>query len=322
MRKLVPILLVFFSAIYPAAADSVRGPVAALLDVGSENAFTRFGPGDLIIVGATSANAMHAAIKIELEIPDAVKHFRGAYAVYLYKKVTPPPTPGNDNYRAEAIEFLLLPASTRFTLYLPITKDFTAEESFDVAIVDTLVHSNDFPVIIAVLPVMKGIPSRIMESVFTVKLSFAPSSLGTLRLVLVFPDKDELPHTVAIDGNIKSSPRDGFVLQEGLHTLAITSPHYSDETVTFTIDAGGYTDLRIELEGRSSRFIAEVPEGTRIFLDGKQIETPGADGMEIEPGEHTAVLKIGDYSLNKVFTVLPGTTCTLSVDIEILVNSR
>jgi hypothetical protein len=111
-------------------------------------------------------------------------------------------------------------------------------------------------------------------------------------------------------------------LEEGLHVLRITSPHFADYSANFTIEAGEYTDLRAVLVGKSSRFIAEVPEGTRIFLDGELIENPGPDGIEIEPGEHTAVFKIGDYSLSRSFSVLPGTTCTLSVDMEIEVNSH
>jgi hypothetical protein len=322
MRKLVPILLFFFSCIYSASGDSVRGPVAALLDVGAEAAYARFGPGDLIVIDSSAAGDMHAAIKIEIEIPNAARDFRGAYAVYLYKEIKPPPTIANESYRANAVEFLLLPPSSRFTLYLPLTANFAVDESFDVSIIDTRMSAGDFPIIIALLPVMKGIPTRIAESVFGVEVSFAPSSLGTLRLDLVFPDEETLPHTIMIDGDAKSAERGEFVLPEGLHTLEITSPHYTDELVTFTAEAGGYTDLRIELEARASRLIAEVPEGTRVFLDGELIETPGADGMEIEPGEHTAVFKIGDYTLSRSFSVLPGTTSTLSVDMEIQVNSR
>ena len=322
MRKLAPIILVFLSIMYPVIADNVRGPVAAFLDAGLENRYARFSPGEIIAVSSSSAGPMHGALKIDLEIPAAVKDFRGAYALYLYKGVAPPPAVGTESYRAEAIEFLLLPASSRLTLYLPLTDEFNVDESFDVSIIDTRLQKNDFPLILVLLPVMKGIPSRITESVFGVRVSYAPLLLGTLRLELVFPDEGELLHTITIDGVTQSTTRETFVMPEGLHTLEITSPHYSDETVTFTIDAGGYTDVRIELAGRASLLVVEVPEGTRIFLDGELIKNPGADGMELEPGEYTAVFKIGDYSLSKAFTVLPGTTCTLSVDMEIQVDFR
>ena len=322
MRKLIPILLFFFSFIYSVTADSVRGPVTALLDTSSENSYAQFGPGDLIVLDSKAGSDMHAAVKIELEIPDAVRDFRGAYAVYLYKEVTPPPGIENESYRAQAIEFLLLPPSTRFTLYLPLTDDFAIDESFDVSIVDTRLREKDFPIILTLLPVMKGIPARISESIFGIDVSFAPSSLGTLRLDLVFPDEERLPLTMTIDGAAKNSTLDAFTMPEGLHTLNIISSHYTDNSVTFTVEAGAYTDLQIELEERSSRLITEVPEGTRIFLDGELIEVPGADGMEIDPGEHTAVFKIGDYTLSRTFSVLPGTTSTLSVDMEIQVNSR
>ena len=322
MRKLVPILIVFFSFLNPAASDSIRGPVGALLEAGSENAYTRFGPGDLIVIDSNGAGEMHAAVKIEIEIPDAVRNFRGAYGAYLYGAVTPSPTISHESYKGRALEFFLLPPSSRLTLYLPLTDDFAVDESFDVSIVDSRVDENDFPLILAVLPVMKGIPSRISESFFEVDVSFAPSLLGTLRLDLVFPDEEPLPLLLNIDGDEESSTRDAFFIPEGLHTLNITSTHYTDVAMTFMVEAGSYTDIQVVLESRSSRLVAEVPEGTRIFFDGEQIEVPGAEGIEIEPGEHTAVLKIGDYTLSRTLTVLPGTTSTLSVDMEIQVNSR
>ena len=190
------------------------------------------------------------------------------------------------------------------------------------SIVDILIDEDDFPLIIAIFPVMKGIPSRISESVFAVEASFAPSVSGTLRLDLSFPDEEPLPLSLAIDGREENSAHNEFIVPEGLHTLNLTSTHYRDVSLTFMIEAGTYTDLRIELEGRLSRLITEVPEGSRIFLDGEEIDIPGGDGIEIDAGEHTAVFKIGDYSLSRTFTVLPGTTTTLSVDMEIQVNSR
>ncbi|MBN1686448.1 MAG: hypothetical protein JW852_07320 [Spirochaetales bacterium] len=317
MRRLCPAFLLLALVVNAAGADNLRGPVTAILRTGSANDSVRFGAGDLIVIESGSVGPMAAAMKVDLGIPDNLRHYRGTYALYLYKKVSPPPSIERKNYVAEAVEFLLLPPSSRLTLHLPLSTGYMIEESFDVSVIDTVFREDDFPLVLAVMQVMKGIPSEIAESVFDVSVSFVPSSLGGLRLELVFPDTGELPYAVKVDGAAARRTGNEFILQEGLHTLEITSPNYSNETVTFSVEAGAYTDLRVELQARSSRFIAEVPEGTRVFLDGALIETQNAKGMEIEPGDHSVVFKIGDYALSKSFSVLPGTTCTLSLDMEI-----
>jgi hypothetical protein len=322
MRKVALILLIFLIALSRLVGDNIRGAVVAELDPSAESRSTTFGPGDIVAVRSNGLDAIQAAIKIELQIPEAVREYRGAYALYIYKNISPEPVTGRESFRAEEVEFLLLPASSRFTVYLPAVDGFAAEESFDISLVDGVVRAEEYPLLIAVLPVMKGIPARISRSVFEIDVSLVPSSNGTLRLEVNAPGPDDLPFAVSINGVEKGFVATGYSLPEGLHQLRITSPHFNDYTVNFTVEAGTYTDVRVELEAKASKFIAEVPEGTRIFLDGELIENPGPAGIEIEPGEHTAVFKIGDYSLSRSFSVLPGTTSTLSVDMEIEVNSR
>ncbi len=320
MRKLVFAFLLLVFPLCHAATESLRGPVVAVLEPGSSSNQASFAAGDLVVIGPGSADMMSAAIKVEIGIPAPVRDYRGAYAVYLYSRVSPSPSFENKNYRVQAVEFLLLPPSSRFTLYLPLSADFVTEESFDISLVDTVLNKKDFPLILAILPVMKGLPSEISETVFDVEVTFAPASLGVLRYNLIFPGEDHLPYSVAVDGVSKRGAGQEIPLTEGLHNLSITSPHYVDKTVTFSIEAGSYTDLDVALEAKASRVITEVPEGTRIFLDGAPIEITDPAGLEIEPGEHTVVFKIGDYSLTKSFSVLPGTACTLSVDMEINVK--
>ncbi len=329
MRKIVPAFLCFLIILGPAYTESIRGAVVAIIDPqtsGSESgessrtetrSGTRFSSGELVVLQPESFNPMSEALEIEIAIPEAVRDYRGSYAVYLYKKVTPEPASGVKNYRAEAINFYLLPPSSRFNLHLPLAEDYSIQESFDVLLVDSVLSESDFPLVLTILPVMKGIPSAVASSHFEVFVTYAASSFGVLKLDIAFPDAGDLPYTLTMDGKAVRVHDSEFVLKPGLHTLELASPNYVNESVTFSVEAGANTALRLELERRSSWMIVEAPEGTRVFLDGELIEMPGADGLEIEPGEHTVVFKIGDYSLSQAFSVLPGAKCILSVDMAI-----
>ena len=78
LKKLAPVLFAIFAFAHPVAAESIRGPVTAVIHTDSEESSARFTAGDLIVVQSSSINAMSAALQFELTIPEAVRNYRGA----------------------------------------------------------------------------------------------------------------------------------------------------------------------------------------------------------------------------------------------------
>ncbi len=322
MKKLLSLMLLLAILLPSASGENVRGPVAAVLDPSNPNAPILIRAGDLVIIQPSANNPLHTAIKIEIAVPDAAAGMRGAYAVYLYKDVTPAPRTDIDRYRAERIDFLLLPPSRGFTIQLPYTTNFAGPESFDMLVLDDIVEHGDYPLLLAILPVMKGIPAKVAESTFGISADVVLSTMGLLELDLIFPDEERLPYAISIDGLPSRFSGNQYVLNEGIHTLKLSSAHYTDQSRTFTIKGGTHTEVSVQLESRLSHVVIEAPETAQIYLDGAPIETSDPAGVAIVPGQHTVRMKIGDYSLAKGFSVKPGMTYTVSLQMDILIESR
>ena len=82
------------------------------------------------------------------------------------------------------------------------------------------------------------------------------------------------------------------------------------------------SQVSIALQPRVSTVRIVAPEGTDIFLDGDRIEDSAAALLEIAPGSHTITMKVGDYSLSRPFDILPGGELTLSLEMDIAVDTR
>jgi hypothetical protein len=322
MRRTLWVLLLAGVLLAQAGADNVRGPVSAVLDARTRTDPVQIEPGDLIIVRSTDDTPLHTALKIEIAIPDAVAGMRGVFALYLYENIVPTPHVDIDRYRADKIEVLLLPPSKGFTIQLPYSADYTGPESFDTLVLERAVHHRDYPLLLTILPVMKGIPPRVASSIFRISAEAVSSATGLLRIIPVFPGDERLPYTVNIDGVPIRTPGPEYALGEGMHTLRLTSEHYTNQNRTFTIRGGEYTEVKISLEPRSSRIFIEAPETSRVLLDGTLTEISNPAGLEIPPGEHTVLIKIGDYSLTERFSVKPGMTYTVSLQMNIHVESH
>ena len=321
MSKTLLVLLFAGMFLVSVNADNVRGPVVAELDAAAPGPVT-ITPGDIVIIEPPEDSPLHTALKIEIAIPDAVAGMRGAFALYLYENIVPSPRADVDRYRADKIDLLLLPPSKAFTIHLPYTSDYSGPESFDTVVLDRAVRHRDYPLLLTILPVMKGVPPRIAASSFRISVQAVSSTTGLLKIRLTLPGDDKLPYTFSVDGIPLQTHVSEVALGEGIHTLMLTSVHYTDLSRTFMIKGGEYTEVDVSLEPRLSRVIIEAPENSRVLLDGVLTESPDAAGSEIAAGEHTVLMKIGDYSLTERFSVKPGMTYTISLQMSILIESR
>ena len=322
MKKALHVSILLVLALYSVAGDNIRGSVVSLIDPSEPTDGITFRSGDLIAIAADGQDPLLTGVKIEISIPTAVKTMRGAYAAYLYKNVEPSPRSDVERYRGSAADFILLPSSSRMTVHIPFATDYIAAESYDVFVTEKPVGRNEFPLIVTLLPVMKGIPAGVANSDFKVTVTYTYSNLGILELELMYPGDEQLPYSILLDGGEEMSSQTKFVLDEGIHTLLITSPHYQDVSRTFAIEGGDYKGIRVTLEERTARYLIEAPEGTEIYLDGEPVEERDAKARDIEPGEHTVVMKTGDYSISRAFSAKPGMTYTLSLEMDIRIDAR
>ena len=112
----------------PVFSDTIRGPVVGFVQPVSQK-MTKLKAGELLIIEKDESAMRRAAVKIDVAIPQSVRKVRGAYALYLYTDISPPPSLEDRRYRGDAIEFLIIPTSSLLTVYLPLSSDFETQNS-------------------------------------------------------------------------------------------------------------------------------------------------------------------------------------------------
>jgi hypothetical protein len=64
----------------------------------------------------------------------------------------------------------------------------------------------------------------------------------------------------------------------------------------------------------------EAPDSAIVSLDGDKIDHVAHPTMTVEPGDHYASCRIGDYSLTRKFTAYRGKSYKLVLEIDLQVQ--
>lgn len=314
MRKFLSLIVAFFLLTSFACADSVRGTLAGYATSESTAKFTA---GDLVAIDFDEFPELVAAYVIEISIPEAVRQLRGAYAVYVYRRVSPRPDVSNTRYSGLTVDFFLIPPSSRFSVLLPLVSGFRQENSIDTITVDRTFIAADFPVIVSILPIMKGIPSGTKESIYELYLRPVYREKGALVLRYSQDQSQILPFELLIDDTVVSSATETFVLDPGFHKVSLISGHYANKTLSVAVEKGLYSSVTVPLEPLKSLVTISAPDAAIISLDGKALAPGDRSNLHLEPGDHTVLIRIGDYSLSRSFAAKPGESYLIELEMDI-----
>ena len=169
---------------------------------------------------------------------------------------------------------------------------------------------------------MKGIPSYISNSTFSIKAYPLVEDKGILSLEVIFPDENQDPVFIYLDEKKLPWPIKNYPIRTGLHHLSIESEYFKKEYLTFGIEKGKLTECKIELVRLVPKLTIEAPENTIIFLDGEKIDILPGEVINISEGEHIVLFKLGDYKLSRNFSVSRGKTFKISLLLDILIQDN
>ena len=221
MRKILLLLTVLIILTPLVPADSVRGPVAGIISLSDEPKPIQVSLEDLIVITAPENPDLLLGIEIEIKIPPAVREFRDSFAFYLYRKPSPYPSRDNRNYTALRTAFEVLPSSIRAFYQIPVRAEHGLKDSLGTTVISRIVPPEEFPLLITILPVMKGIPSHVMASTFELTARPVLAPFGNLVLIISPEDNPEYPFKVFINDkpiNFTSRP---IPLKTGFHYIRI-----------------------------------------------------------------------------------------------------
>jgi hypothetical protein len=325
--QLVPLLaagLIARSAFAPRLqGQELRTVVAGIASLQAENA-----EGSRLAMGYDEAVAVLMArespfiqgFEIELKLPQALASSPGAFAYELWRRVEPAPDKNRYGYRGERIITQPLPARAGLVIQVPTRRDHGLKTGPYATLIPTVVEAKDFPFMFKLVPLAKGASPEVESAQIQVRVRPLLTDEGGLRLILKYPegsvDRDSLVATV---DDKRVDPSAPITLKAGGHRLHVASETYRDENRSFVVEQGRILELSVELQDTAPLLVIEAPDSAVVLVDGARIDHVAKPQMALEPGEHSASCRIGDYSLSRKFSVARGKTyrLVLSVDLQV-----
>jgi hypothetical protein len=283
-------------------------------------------------------------IRLELLLSNLLKQHFDTFALAVYRRLSPEPRKEVRAYQGERIFFQDLPYLNRILVQLPLggEEDGPAGEAAGESAsarsgesanersgegiyrLPAPLSREDFPLLVVILPLTKGIPDTVAEARFRLTVRPVVARRGTIQLSLRAPAGAPAGPITAYLDERELSPaelqafKDGQELPAGLHRLRLVSPGLQEVNTSFTVEPGKASALDIELQSLATLLSIEAPQDAEVFLDGEKLT--GLSGLPIAEGNHQVRVKIADYNLTRKFSAQPGRHYHLSCIFDIIIS--
>lgn len=314
-KKLITVFFLIIVTI-PSFSLNIRGEVKNVIEIEKEKKVTEFTLFDLTGIDIKQ-NPFIEGLELTLSIPDELAKYRDSFMLNIYYNLDTAPRESLKSYRGQLLLSQIVPVSKKIFISIPLIKGINSDV-IPGSILSKQVDKTEFPLILSISPVMKGIPSTVLSSIFELEIIPVLSTKGVLDLNL---SGSENQYTIILDRN-NLSFKNEYVLEEGIHQITIRSDNYKEISQSFVISRGNTTKLDLIMEQLLPTVMFEAPEGAEIILDGEKINTSTSKSIQISPGEHVVRMKLGDYSLSKKFTIDAENKYKISLFLDILIQEN
>jgi hypothetical protein len=260
-------------------------------------------------------------VEIRIDLPKEASLYTGTYAVYVYKQVAPAPEPDRASYQGRLLFFKVVEERRRLFIQIPLGSASGFPGAPDTYIHKTPLGPSDFPILFAVLPIMKGIPEQATKALFHAEVHPLFKNMGKLLISLPGGEPPGPDTSVFVDEKAHTYAAGGILLEPGMRRVRIERPGFAPFAASIGIERGQTAVLEAAFLAKQSSLRINAPSGTRAFLDGTAIVLENAE-MPVEPGEHTLAMKLGDYQVSKRFSVETGKTYSVSLYLDIFINEE
>jgi hypothetical protein len=324
--RAIPAVLACWLLCRPALAEDLRGLVVAEVRLRAEATYEQsagIALAEMAAVYLEGDTRFLRGLRLELVLSNLLKQHFDSFALAIYRKLTPEPRPGVKAYQGERIFFQYLPYQNRVYVLLPLGDMEGVDEPLPAGSyrVETLLAREDFPLLAAIRPLMKGIPDTVADSKFVLTVRPILEKKGQFELVLHYPQGMEgEPVALFLDEQELTAFEGRREVPTGLHRLRITSGAFKEVNTGFTVESGKTSVVEVRLELLASMLTIEAPQDTEVFLDGEKLASFTGARLPIEEGSHQVLFKIADYSVSKKFTVSKGRHYHISCIFDILLS--
>lgn len=314
-RYFLLLLLTLFCAI-TVQAENIRGKNAGTLL--SDGPGITFNPEELIVIDSETIPDFQEGIELHLGIPSSIRHYQNSFALLIFRNISPAPSDSNRSYRGTRIYMRLLPSRESTFVRIPFSENhgITGDALTDVLPIP--IDPGQFPLIVTILPVTKGIPDSAFLEELTINAVSLWKNEGSLTVSIANPsgDSEEIV-SIMVDGN-EITLDEAVTVSAGIHRVRVTSTHAPTVEQTIAVEPGQEVSMKMSLDYRPPELTISIPDGASILLDGESVEAEDSLAiLETKPGSHIITYSLGNLEVNKSFTVRPGAKVRIDLIIDI-----
>jgi hypothetical protein len=261
-------------------------------------------------------------VELELTAPQSYLAHRGSLAVALYADLDKPPEPGVSDLQGRQISFEPMPNKIQIIYQIPLRAGHGLRTTPYVSLLTDIIPPESFPVLIRIMPVIKGLSDEVEAMRFRLTAKPIFSDEGAIKIIARYPEQlPGKPFTVYIDGEVIEKPQEERILREGEHQLLILSNDYRREDRRFLVERGKILDLTIDLQDATPLVFFEAPEDSRIFFDGIPLENIRKP-HPAEPGLHEVKFQVSDYSIVRAIQLQKGKNYKIALSVDLTISEN
>ncbi|TVR93391.1 MAG: hypothetical protein EA428_02180 [Spirochaetaceae bacterium] len=327
------LILLIATAVFPlmSVADVIQGPVENRLDLdlaAGTPITIELGLEEIAVINPVGDPRFLNGIEIEVAIPADAREFPGSLALLVLRNIAESAaSQGARRIEGDRVILQPFPSGSRFFTALPTSIEHEFRSSATLEVAQSITSSGEMPIAVSIQPVMKGISRRAAAA--RVRLTIRPVTRNQGGLVLRFQDIDGnaieydderlIATELRLDGENLVLSDLPVLRRPGLHRVSFRGEMWKEQSFTVGIERGSITTASIRLEPAVAKLFLSAPEGTEVFINGRDV-TGINDVVELLPGEHTLLFRIGDHTVTRRIRVEPSREYKVSLSLDILVN--
>lgn len=331
MKSLALLTLFLVSSFQFGFSETLRGSVEQVdtleITAGSAKRFA-LGMNDLGALNIEGDARFLRGVQLEIQVPGSAQEFPGSFALYVLRDVSPEPEPTVMTLQGTRVALEPIPLGSRFFYSVPAVADHQLRSTVDARVAPTPLGIDAYPLVFSIIPVMKGITPAAAEGRFIVTARPLLLDRGALRLSIITPEGEEIREaqgafrnfSLSIDGEEVDYTGEDIVLDTGLHRLSLESRVFENETVTFGVERGTIAEMTIELERPKSEITVDAPQNAELFVNG--IPWNRNEPLSLDPGDHTILFELGDFSVSRRFQVEPKKDYEIVLSLDIMIREE
>ncbi|MFA7567904.1 MAG: hypothetical protein WCY01_12810, partial [Alkalispirochaeta sp.] len=175
---------------------------------------------------------------------------------------------------------------------------------------------------VQIVPTAKGMSQELLDTVFSLRLAPVLRPKGGL-IVHLGGDEDAIPQAVEVlEIKVDGRTVKPEVIQEfdpGIYRLTAHAGDYLSYTANVGIERGRVREETLIIRRPRATVRINVPSVAEVFWNGELISP---SEISVESGEHTLLIRLGDFSLSKKVYLEPNGDYQLGVDLDILLKQN